>query len=570
MQNINKLKILSFHNSLECSVVYFENGIIKEAISEERFTRIKNYRGLPHKSLKYVFDKYNINFKDIDYVLSGIIKSIKPDYQIKKKFERKLRFVLNGNKPKKFKKKFFERINTEIKWNKKHIREIINYSKKKKFFEKLFFVDHHKSHAASAYFCSPFSNAKVFTFDGKGGFKSSTYYEAENEKFLEKDFNTTFESLGYFYGNITKALGFKAERHEGKITGLAAYGKKTNILKYFESFIKFQNGRINITLGEDYMPWFCSEKNLPKFYKKIQKYSKADVAFAAQYILENIVVKYIKSKISGKKNVNICLAGGVFANVKLNQKIMEIDNVKNVFIQPAMADSGLSIGSIYAFLNDKFSIKPKFLNNVYLGSELKSNNVIKKKIKSKGLNYLLCSNIEDQLIKEFEKKRIVGFFNGRMEFGPRALCNRSIFYHCKDKSINQWINDKLHRTEFMPFAPVTIEELAPRCFVKWDKSHRCSEFMTMTYNCTDEFKKKCPAAVHIDGTARPQIITKKNNKYMHDILKKYFKKTGELALINTSFNKHEEPIVESLDDAVSALKQNVIDTLVVNKFVCNL
>ena len=157
-----------------------------------------------------------------------------------------------------------------------------------------------------------------------------------------------------------------------------------------------------------------------------------------------------------------------------------------------------------------------------------------------------------------------------MEFGPRALCNRSIFYHCKDKSINQWINDKLHRTEFMPFAPVTIEELAPRCFVKWDKSHRCSEFMTMTYNCTDEFKKKCPAAVHIDGTARPQIITKKNNKYMHDILKKYFKKTGELALINTSFNKHEEPIVESLDDAVSALKQNVIDTLVVNKFVCNL
>lgn len=134
MQNINKLKILSFHNSLECSVVYFENGIIKEAISEERFTRIKNYRGLPHKSLKYVFDKYKINFKDIDYVLSGIIKSIKPDYQIKKKFERKLRFVLNGNKPKKFKKKFFERINTEIKWNKKHIREIINYSKKKKIF----------------------------------------------------------------------------------------------------------------------------------------------------------------------------------------------------------------------------------------------------------------------------------------------------------------------------------------------------------------------------------------------------------------------------------------------------
>ena len=570
MQNINKLKILSFHNSLECSVVYFENGVIKEAISEERFTRIKNYRGIPYKSLKYIFHKYNINFKDIDYVLTGIIDSIRPDNQIKKKFEKKLKLILTGNKPTKFKKKYFERINSEIKWNKKYLNEILRYSKKKNFLDKLFFLDHHKSHAASAYFCSPFNNAKVFTFDGKGGFKSSTFYEAKNDKFLEKDFNTTFESLGYFYGNITKALGFKAERHEGKITGLAAYGKKTDILKYFKSFIKFQNGRININLGEDYMPWFCSKKNLPKFYKNIEKYSKADVAFAAQYILENIIIKYIKSKIRREKNVNICLAGGVFANVKLNQKIMEIGNVKNVFIQPAMGDSGLSIGSIYAFLNEKFNIKPQYLNNVYLGSELKSNFDIKKKFKSRGLNYFKSKNIEDELINEFKNKRIVGLFHGRMEFGPRALCNRSILYHCKDESINQWINDKLHRTEFMPFAPVTIEELAQRCFVRWDKSHKCSEFMTMTYNCTDEFKKKCPAAVHVDGTARPQIITKKNNKFMHNILKKYFKKTGELALINTSFNKHEEPIVESLDDAISALKQNVIDTLIVNNFVSNL
>ena len=568
MLNINRLKILSFHNSIESSVVYFENGIIKEAISEERFARVKNYRGLPKKSIDYIFSKYNLNFKKLDFVISGIIDSKYPNKDIKKKFDDKLEHILKEKKPKKFKKKFYERIDTEIKWNEKCLNEIVSYSKNNNFFDKLILVDHHKSHAASAYFCSPFKSAQVFTFDGKGGFKSSSYFDAKNSYFFEKDFNTTFESLGYFYGNITKALGFKSERHEGKITGLAAYGKKTKILEYFKSFIKFKNGKINITLGDNYMPWFCVKEDLYNFYSNIKRYSKEDVAYAAQYILEDIICKYIKSKIKTKKNVNICLAGGVFANVKLNQKIMEIKNVKNVYIQPAMSDAGLCLGSIFAFLNEKFLIGPKFLDNVYLGSKVPSTAETLKSLKKNKIKYNKSKNISGVLIKEFKNKNIVGFFNGRMEFGPRSLCNRSILYHCRDKSINKWINEKLHRTEFMPFAPVTIEELAPRCFKGWKRDHYCAEFMTMTYNCTTEFKKNCPAAVHIDGTARPQIINKKNNIVMYKILKDYLKKTGDLALINTSFNKHEEPIVESIDDAISALKQNVVDTLIVNNFVC--
>ena len=122
----------------------------------------------------------------------------------------------------------------------------------------------------------------------------------------------------------------------------------------------------------------------------------------------------------------------------------------------------------------------------------------------------------------------------------------------------------------MPFAPVTIEDLGSKCFLQWKQDHHCSEFMTMTYKCTSEFKKKCPAAIHVDGTARPQIIKKNNNNNMYNILKDYFDKTGELAIINTSFNKHEEPIVESIDDAIVALKQNVIDTLIINNYVCKL
>ena len=181
-----------------------------------------------------IFSKYNLNFKKLDFVISGIIDSKYPNKDIKKKFDDKLEHILKEKKPKKFKKKFYERIDTEIKWNEKCLNEIVSYSKNNNFFDKLILVDHHKSHAASAYFCSPFKSAQVFTFDGKGGFKSSSYFDAKNSYFFEKDFNTTFESLGYFYGNITKALGFKSERHEGKITGLAAYGKKTKILEYFK------------------------------------------------------------------------------------------------------------------------------------------------------------------------------------------------------------------------------------------------------------------------------------------------------------------------------------------------
>ena len=154
-----------------------------------------------------------------------------------------------------------------------------------------------------------------------------------------------------------------------------------------------------------------------------------------------------------------------------------------------------------------------------------------------------------------------------MEYGPRALCNRSILYHCRDAKINDWLNERLNRTEFMPFAPVTTVELADQCFVDWKPEHACAEFMTMVYNVTDKFKDNCPAAVHVDGTARPQIVTKTNNPIMHEILTEHHKLTGDLALINTSFNNHEEPIVCDIKDAINSLNRNNVDALVMGDFI---
>ena len=166
-----------------------------------------------------------------------------------------------------------------------------------------------------------------------------------------------------------------------------------------------------------------------------------------------------------------------------------------------------------------------------------------------------------------EHGKVIGFLSGRMEYGPRALCNRSILYHCRDAKINDWLNERLNRTEFMPFAPVTTVELADQCFVDWKPEHACAEFMTMVYNVTDKFKDNCPAAVHVDGTARPQIVTKTNNPIMHEILTEHHKLTGDLALINTSFNNHEEPIVCDIKDAINSLNRNNVDVLVTGDFI---
>ena len=554
------MKILSLTNNLDSSVSLYLNGKIVLAISEERFCRIKNYNGFPKKALGYTLKKFDLKLKEFDYIIYGIIDNINPDKNISSNFLNKFLET-----PKKYHKRIKERINTEIIWNKKHINNIKKFAKKNKILHKLVFVDHHESHAASAYFCSPFKNANIFTFDGKGGFRSSSHYIGKNNYFERKNYLTTFDSLGYFYGNITRALGFKSERHEGKVTGLAAYGKKTKLIKYFKSFIIIDKNSFKIKFGPNYIPWFCNKKELPNFFSRLEKYSKPDIAFAAQYILEKTIIHHIKKNIPKNKKINICLAGGVFANVKLNQKIREIKNVKNVYIQPAMSDTGISLGAIYAFLSKKKKIQPKFLKSVALGSEYRIKH-IKKKLRKK---YVIkkVKNIENCLISEFKNGNPVGFFSGKMEFGPRALCQRSLLYHSKDVSINDWLNKKLNRTEFMPFAPVTIEEYAKRCCIGWNKKDRSADFMTMTYNCTKKFIKKCPASVHIDNTARPQIIRKEIYPKFHKILKNYLIKTGELAIINTSFNRHEEPIVQSIDDALSVLDANIIKTLIFENYL---
>lgn len=554
---------LGLHNSYQSGAALIIDDKIIGAVSEERFNRVKNCGGIPNKSINYLLNEAKIKLSDVDKIIYGICTPGNPSNKIINKIKIKVSNLDNNHL-----EKIYERMQSEIDWNKKYLDELDKWIQKNNLKNKIVYVDHHLSHAAGAYLTSPFDESLIFTCDGKGNFKSSTIMKAKKNIINEIDFNTTYDSLGYFYGNITKSLGYEAEKHEGKITGLAAFGNEEKFLKLLKEKIFTKSDKIDLNFGNYYLPWFCEKNELPLLYKEVEKYKKEDVAAASQKILEDTVCTWINNaikKYKGKKT-NICLSGGVFANVKLNQKIKELKTVKNIFVQPAMGDMGIPLGScLYQYSKDK-NRSFGFLNTMSLGPKY-SNDNIKIILNKYNLKYKYSENLEIDFLKYISENKVIGFFNGRMEYGPRALCNRTIFYHCRDKNVNNWLNKRLNRSDFMPFAPVTTKENAKKCFIGWQENQKCADFMTLTYKVTQSFKKKCPAAVHIDGTARPQILNSDANYKVYKILKYYFKKTNELALINTSFNNHEEPIVCSPENAIESLFRNNIDVLFMENYI---
>lgn len=558
---------LGIHNSWQSGAALIVNGKVVGAVSEERFNRIKNFHGMPTQSISFLLSEQNLKINDVDRVVYGMVTAVEPNEGVLKKI---IKTIIEGCiKNPSIKEKYFERVNAEMLWNKKHLDEIKGWVTENKLEERFYLIDHHYSHAAGAYYSSPFNNCLTFTSDGKGNYKSAGIYRGTKSFLEELDYLTTFDSLGYFYGNITSALGFKAERHEGKVTGLAAYGKKTKFQKVTDSIFELKNGSFQSCLGKYYLPWFCKKSDLPSLFDEVKKYNKEDIAYATQKTLENVTCYWIESaikKYNSNRLTDICLSGGIFANVRLNQKIMELDKVKNIFVMPAMGDMGIPLGSCFAqMVKDKKPFK-RFIPSMSLGPSF-SDKYIENLLKKNKSRFSRIKDKKSVMLKCLRENKVIGFFNGKMEYGPRALCNRSIVYHCRDITINSWLNKRLNRTEFMPFAPVTTIELAKECFINWSEDHYSADFMTVTYSVTEKFQKICPAVVHIDGTARPQIVRRENNPTLHNIITQYNRESGDLALINTSFNNHEEPIVCTPDDALQSLSRGNVDVLLIENYL---
>jgi carbamoyltransferase len=260
----------------------------------------------------------------------------------------------------------------------------------------------------------------------------------------------------------------------------------------------------------------------------------------------------------------LVLAGGVTANVKMNQRLHELEAVKGLFVYPNMGDGGC--GSGLAVHRSWPGGPPKELEHVYLGPSF-SDEEIEAALRGAGLEFERPALLGAEVAARLHAGQVIGRFAGAMEYGPRALGNRSILYHGREPEVNQWLNQRLGRTEFMPFAPVTLWEARHRCYRGLAGAEHAAEFMTVTFECTDEMRTSCPAAVHVDGTARPQLIRREVNPGYHDVLVEYERLSGIPSLVNTSFNLHEEPIVCTPQDALRVFLQGGLDCLAMGPFV---
>jgi carbamoyltransferase len=421
--------------------------------------------------------------------------------------------------------------------------------------DKLKRIEHHASHAANAYYKSGFDEALIVTLDGYGSGLAGSASAGRNGRITRLHGVAYPHSLGTFYETVTSALGFKPSRHEGKIVGLAAYGDPKVLGDVLRRRFVQEPGGFRIL-----------ETNNLYFARLLAtQFPKIDVAAAYQRVLEEVAAAYVAYYIKSTGIRNLVLSGGVVANVKLNQRLKEVEGVEGIFIHPNMGDGGCGTGAaLLEFVgNPELS---RSLNDAYLGPEFTSQEIADALRKSQ-LPFKEHSPIEAPLAQLLAQGRVVARFDGRMEYGPRALGHRSILYHAKEPSVNQWLNQRLGRTEFMPFAPATLFEHRDACYLRTGGAEHAAQFMTVTFDCTEAMRRDSPAAVHVDGTARPQLVSREGSPGFHRILTEYHKLTGLPSLINTSFNMHEEPIVCSPDDAIRAFLQGNLDYLAIGNFL---
>jgi len=547
-----------------------KDGKLIAASEEERLNRQKHYGGFPVNAIKFVLDFSKLKISDIDYVAFYW----KPFLGLHRRIYWVLRY------PTYFRKLFFseeighaKRGGTISTWL-KHL--LAPYEFKKIFPDfrgKFVFVPHHFAHAASAFFVSPFKKSAILSIDYSGEWVSTFLgYGVDNKIF--KIFEVGWpHSLGYFYTAVTQYLGFGVVGDEYKVMGLSAYGSKNSKISEKFKMLIYPDTKNLFRLNLKYFglhrgldTWYSPEfeKLFGPARKKGEKITQyhADIAYGLQRRYEEIffhIAKYLKEKTNCE---NLSLAGGCGLNSVANGLLLKYGIFKEIFVQPAANDAGCSLGAAFYLYNHILNNKRKFIfTHSYWGPEF-NNSDYEEAIKKFGLKYKVSKNIAKETAELIANKKIVGFFQGRMEWGPRALGNRSILADPRDKKMKDRVNIKVkHREEFRPFAPSILEEWTSEYF---DYNYPC-EFMLFVYNVTKP--EKIPAVTHVDGTGRLQTVNKIKNPLYWNVINEFRKITKIPVVLNTSFNDKDEPIVCSPEDALRTFMKTGIDYVVMGNYI---
>ena len=528
------------HNSAASILI---DGKLVASVEQERISRIKNDGSFPHAAIDEALAIAGLTAEDVDIIAKANLSRWQQIPYLNRYYHHMARAGKTDSSISKiFWKKQFERYRRVLSRRKKPLGILAQ-----KPFQT---VEHHLAHAASAYYASPFGNERVgvITLDGVGDFSWGSVWIGDNGKLQLVDHLHQINSIGLLYSAVTIYLGFKSSRHEGKVLGLAAFGNPEPLLSRLLAHTNSENWdelfdpklvRVSLKFGSDLGQAVIKEL--------CADLSKEDIAAGIQAYTEKLICKWVQDQVKELKVSKLALAGGVFSNVKLNQLILALPEIETIYVHPNMGDGGLATGAafeVYSRLNQ--GLEPQFNQQVYLGTEINRDNALAA-IEKLEVAYEEPENLAFTVARLLADGKVIARADGKMEYGPRALGNRTVMAACNDPTINDWLNKKFARTEFMPFAPVIMQEHAKEYFPAWQEDHLTARFMTLTYNVSDLARRNIPAAVHIDGTARPQVLRREDNPDYYDVIKEYYDITGVPSVINTSFNMHEEPIVRTAE-----------------------
>ena len=554
-----------YHNSAACII---KDGEVVAAVEEERFTRKKFDDGFPSEAIDYCMEEAGITTKDLDCV-AFYDKTIL-------KFERLLDnyITLSPLGLKSF-------LNVIPKWLHKRIWVKEEIKKHLKYNGEIIFPEHHISHAAYAFFTSPFNESAILSVDGVGEWTTTAFGTGKNTSInLTNDIRWP-HSLGLFYSAFTYFLGFRVNEGEYKLMGLASYGKP----KYYDLIMNNlidvkKDGSIHLNMK--YFAYTHANKMVNSKFEElfgcqVRKEDSEieqihfDIGASVQLVLEEILLKMVNHVHKETKLDNLCLCGGVALNGVANGRILKEGPFKKIHIPPSPGDAGSAIGcAMYAYhsifqkeRNVSLDKDSMIKNNVYVGPEY-NNEKIEEFLKLYNIPYEKFEH--DQLLKKtvelILKQKVVGWYQGRMEWGPRALGNRSILGDPRSEKMKDILNEKIkHREKFRPFAPSILEEYTSEYF-DIDIS---SPYMLLVAKVKKP--EVIPAITHIDGTGRLQTVSKKSNPLYYNLINEFFNQTGVPVLINTSMNVRGEPIVNTPEDAFSMLLKTDMDAIVMGNYL---
>jgi len=547
-----------YHDS---AAALLKDGEIIAAAQEERFTRIRHDQDFPEQAVKYCLKEAGITIEQVDYI--GFYD--KPMV----KFERILQTYIAT-----WPRSFPSFIKSVPMWLQKKLW-IPSLIKKELGYEgDVLMIEHHLSHAASSYLVSPYDDAAIVTVDGVGEWATSTICHGVGSDIkILKEIRFP-HSLGLLYSAYTYYLGFKVNSAEYKVMGLAPYGEPKYVDKVMETITYNDDGSFKMNMkyfsydyglrmtNKEFEKLFGQPTREPE--SKLEQFHK-DVAMSVQVVTEEIVLRMVRhaAELTGSKN--LCMAGGVALNCVANGRVVKETPYKDVFIQPAAGDAGGAVGVATYLYHTVLGNERKWKwEHAYLGPEYKTDE-IRKFLDENGIVYKEFdeNGMLDATVQALIDQKTIGWFQGRMEFGPRALGARSIIADARNPENKTVVNLKIKfRESFRPFAPSVLEE---KCN-EWFELDIPSPYMLLVADVR-EGKRTIPAVTHVDQSARIQTVNEKEHARYYNLIKRFDEKTGCPLIINTSFNVRGEPIVCKPDEAYTCFMRTNMDVLVLDKFV---